>query len=835
MSMSLHLDFNPYADWLQVRETARPLNAYQLLNLKPLEQDRERIRGAILRQQSLLEARESDADPTLWQQIHKELEAAILTLQEPDRKILLDAALKRQLKPLAVGSAPRSEGGAAISCRECNTENSSNRRFCGDCGAPLFEACPQCAAEVAASEKFCGSCGTNLRDRRRKQETELENELEQAEQLQRTHRFEQAAQRLRKVAVVEDPQLERFAAEAVSRLEQYAQQRRTLEEKAQRRLEKSRQLLDSYAYESAFEKLDGIPEGLRTKEIREALEEARYKKNELLTLGGEIRDAIAQNRKFELLPKIERLLALKPDHAQAREMAEQLRDQLCHVAKKKLAAHSYDEARTMLESIPNFIRNTDVEALVERTMELAALATDVRLSPVADDTLVALAEKLVKLSPQDATAAKQLAEMKQRRATPPSERRLAYSPWGTIPRRTLLGLPIELLGHVTRCDFASPETEAALRAHPGEFFVAFGLALQGRQQAAVALDLLPPPERSGFLGVSFSLTRKKSQPKGAWGLDLGPTGLKAIRLAADPNGDRVRITDVVHLPHARPLNQAGDEASMSDLVTATLQRFRELHPPNKDKNARDSYMAALPGARTLGRFFDLPPVAAKKLPELVQYEAKHQVPIPLEELNWAYEVLEQVEGKAADENARHVLLVAAKHFHVKDRLTLFERAELPLDGLAAEPLALHNAVRYELGEELGTRKVAVMDIGSQGSNFVVTGANRVWFRTSGNGSDDFTSALVKQCQFTQAQAEEIKRTPQRAPRFYRSHEALQPQFVQMSSEVERSLSSVAKLFPERTPSQDSLSNAPGRSVDKLYLVGAGATTHGLLRYLIHGR
>ena len=51
------------------------------------------------------------------------------------------------------------------------------------------------------------------------------------------------------------------------------------------------------------------------------------------------------------------------------------------------------------------------------------------------------------------------------------------------------------------------------------------------------------------------------------------------------------------------------------------------------------------------------------------------------------------------------------------------------------------------------------------------------------------------------------------------HEAMHPLFVQMSSEVERSLSSLAKLFPDRVSGIDSTSFSAGRIVERLYLVG----------------
>jgi type IV pilus assembly protein PilM len=319
--------------------------------------------------------------------------------------------------------------------------------------------------------------------------------------------------------------------------------------------------------------------------------------------------------------------------------------------------------------------------------------------------------------------------------------------------------------------------------------------------------------------VSFSL--RKPQPKGGWGLDLGRTGLRAIRLGPNLNDGRVRIEAVVHIPHNRSLGLPGEEVFDVDVIADTLRAFREQYPIAREKDKRDPVFVSLPGSRTLGRFFDLPPAPAKKVAELVQYEAKHQVPFSLDELCWGYQVLDEASSKP-DESPRHMLLAAAKEFHVSERLTAMKNAELPVDGIAAEPLALHNAIVYEfLSGESAPRNLAVMDLGAQGASFVVSSLKRVWFRTSSCGGDDFTAALVKQLQLTTAAAEEIKRAPHKARRFHQWHAALQPLFVKQASEIERSLSSFAKQFPDRT-------------VQQLLLAGGGAATHGLLRHLVHG-
>jgi hypothetical protein len=48
-------------------------------------------------------------------------------------------------------------------CPSCDHDNSSERRFCGECGLALPALCTACGASNGPSDKFCGGCGARLR------------------------------------------------------------------------------------------------------------------------------------------------------------------------------------------------------------------------------------------------------------------------------------------------------------------------------------------------------------------------------------------------------------------------------------------------------------------------------------------------------------------------------------------------------------------------------------------------------------------------------------------------------------------------------------------------
>lgn len=49
-----------------------------------------------------------------------------------------------------------------MNCPRCDTENSTTRRFCRECGAKLPLVCLECGTENLSDDKFCGQCGQKL-------------------------------------------------------------------------------------------------------------------------------------------------------------------------------------------------------------------------------------------------------------------------------------------------------------------------------------------------------------------------------------------------------------------------------------------------------------------------------------------------------------------------------------------------------------------------------------------------------------------------------------------------------------------------------------------------
>jgi len=47
-------------------------------------------------------------------------------------------------------------------CKQCQTDNPANAKFCLSCGAKLGLTCPQCGAQLPSQAKFCLECGAKI-------------------------------------------------------------------------------------------------------------------------------------------------------------------------------------------------------------------------------------------------------------------------------------------------------------------------------------------------------------------------------------------------------------------------------------------------------------------------------------------------------------------------------------------------------------------------------------------------------------------------------------------------------------------------------------------------
>src|SRR5450432_3724733 len=247
---------------------------------------------------------------------------------------------------------------------------------------------------------------------------------------------------------------------------------------------------------------------------------------------------------------------------------------------------------------------------------------------------------------------------------------------------------------------------------------------------------------------------------GVWGIDLGQSALKALRLELIDGV--VTATAFDYIEHPKILSQP--DADPDQLTRDALNQFLARNSLQGDLIA-----ISVPGQNGLARFIKLPPVEAKKIPDIVKYEARQQIPFALDDVIWDYQPLA---GGSVDEGyalETEVGIFAMKRDQVAKALKPLEEAGVEVELIQLAPLSIYNFICFDQMENLTTYDRAnpppskvVLSLGTDTTDLVITDGFRVWQRSIPIGGNHFTKALTKELKLTFAKAEHLKRNAMKA-------------------------------------------------------------------------
>jgi len=270
-----------------------------------------------------------------------------------------------------------------------------------------------------------------------------------------------------------------------------------------------------------------------------------------------------------------------------------------------------------------------------------------------------------------------------------------------------------------------------------------------------------------------------------WGIDIGQCAVKALRCRSNEDASRITVDAFDYIEYPKILSQA--DADAPQLIRDALTQFLSRNSVRGDRVA-----VSVSGQSGLARFIKLPPVEAKKIPDIVKYEARQQIPFALEDVVWDYQ---QMAGGSVEDGfsmETEVGLFAMKRDQVSKALRPFNDAKIEVDVVQLAPLAVYNYIVFDrlqaASEEGGPPpSVVVLSMGTDTTDLVVTNGFRVWQRSIPLGGSHFTKALTKELKLTFAKAEHVKRNVQQAEDPKVVFQAMKNVFNDLVTEVQRSI------------------------------------------------
>lgn len=281
-----------------------------------------------------------------------------------------------------------------------------------------------------------------------------------------------------------------------------------------------------------------------------------------------------------------------------------------------------------------------------------------------------------------------------------------------------------------------------------------------------------------------------------WGIDIGQCALKALRCRPHEKEPRRLVVEAFdYVEYPKILTQP--EAEPAELIREALATFL-----SRNDLSGDTVAMSVSGQSGLARFIKLPPVESKKIPDIVKYEARQQIPFALDDVVWDYQQLtggSEEDGFALEPE---VGLFAMKRDQVAKALAPLEEAGIEVDLIQLAPLAIYNYVCFDRLEDLKDRpydpasppvSTVVISIGTDTTDLVVTNGFRVWQRNIPIGGNHFTRALSKELKLTFVKAEHLKRHATQADDPKAVFQAMRPVFSDLLAEIQRSLGYFSSL------------------------------------------
>jgi len=196
------------------------------------------------------------------------------------------------------------------------------------------------------------------------------------------------------------------------------------------------------------------------------------------------------------------------------------------------------------------------------------------------------------------------------------------------------------------------------------------------------------------------------------------------------------------------IKSLGQEGAQENTREATILKALQALISEMGVKSKDCNVCA-PGFHVFSKFVKLPPVEQSKVTQIIQYEAQQNVPFPLSEVVWDYQIL----GQAAS-GELEVLLVAIKSDIVEGLFRVADAAGVKLQIADVSPAALCNAFRFNYGDLEDC--TMLLDIGAKTSNLLFFEKGKVYSRSINLGANSITQDFSAESKMKWDVAEKIK-------------------------------------------------------------------------------
>ncbi|MBU1349611.1 type IV pilus assembly protein PilM [Patescibacteria group bacterium] len=232
------------------------------------------------------------------------------------------------------------------------------------------------------------------------------------------------------------------------------------------------------------------------------------------------------------------------------------------------------------------------------------------------------------------------------------------------------------------------------------------------------------------------------------GLDISDLSLKLIQLSKIKNKTKIQALNDVALAEGLIVNgEIKNQKKVAEIIKQLVSSSKYGEATSK------SVVACLPETKTFIKLVEIKEIS-NDLSAAVAHEIEKYFPLPLDEIYYDWQVIEN------HNNIRSVLIGAAPKNIVDQYISLLADANLSIEALEIEPVALCRSLLYEESYDFhgnDKKNYAIIDIGATRSSLILYSRNTILFTVSMPISGrEITKNLSEIFKIKKAHAEKIK-------------------------------------------------------------------------------
>ncbi len=304
---------------------------------------------------------------------------------------------------------------------------------------------------------------------------------------------------------------------------------------------------------------------------------------------------------------------------------------------------------------------------------------------------------------------------------------------------------------------------------------------------------------------------KKASKKGL-GIDIGTSSIKIVELSRGAWKERIKLENYGELSLSSLFEKPFRTFEEGSLLLSAQEASRAIKAILEEaKIATRRAVFSIPDFSTFFTNFELPPLTRKELPDAVKFEARHYIPLPLDEVTLDWSLIEGEVSEKPEEKLK-ILLLAVPNEVINQYQEIAKLSQLQLFSLEAEVFGIARALIKN------NKKIyALLDLGAQSTTISIIDRGilkRVHsLDVSGN---ELTKTLANALNINYQEAEDFKKL----------YGLISPEKIIaeiLFPLIDLILSETRRVFQDFYQSE-------GKDVDQIILVGRSALLPGLRDY-----